>query len=204
MNLDPFHPLPAEVQAIASVKSLVTGQILFVQQEPTEAIFWLKSGRIQLVTYTENGRQINHYGIKAGELFAEAALFRDHHTFTAIASAPSQVLILPKQLYLGVLRQQPHLAETFTAQIAQRLYHSEILMMLRGIRSAQQRVLHYLNLQAQGDGITIAFDRPLKEVSGDLGVTPETLSRVLSQLQVQRKINRSQRKITLCKDSPGT
>jgi CRP/FNR family transcriptional regulator, dissimilatory nitrate respiration regulator len=43
------------------------------------------------------------------------------------------------------------------------------------------------------------LDRPLKDIAGDLGLTPEALSRALAHLQKVGEITRNQRKITFCK-----
>lgn len=200
MKLAHLNQLPAELQAMLSCKDLAVGQALFAQREPAAAIFMLESGSIQLLNYTEDGQQINHYSVRAGESFAEVALFYEHYVCTAIANAPSRVLVLPKQPYLTALRSDPKIAEAFMALLAQRLHENKILLELRSIRSAQKRVLHYLQLNVQSDGITVNLDRSLKAIADDLGLTPEALSRALKQLHKEEKINRRKRKVTLRKE----
>jgi CRP/FNR family transcriptional regulator len=191
-----LNELPVELQSSISVKELAVGEVLFAQSEPVEAVYILESGQVQLVNYTEDGQRIHHYSVRAGESFAEVALFSNHYLCTAIATAPSRVLLLPKQPYLEVLQSYPDLAVAFMAQLAQRLHESKILLELRSIRSAPKRVLHYLQLNMQADG-TVDLGRPMKEVADDLGLTPEALSRALKQLQKQQVIKRNKWKITL-------
>jgi len=197
MNRLQFNHLPAHLQAMVSVKDLETGEVLFAQQEPVEAAYILQSGQIRLVGYTDDGQQIHHYTVQPGESFAEVALFKEYYLCTAIAVAPSKVLTLPKQSYLAVLKSDPDLAITFMAQLADRLHESKILLELRSIRSAQKRVLHYLQLNVQADGVTVNLDCPLKEIADDLGLTPESFSRALKQLHNQDLIKRGKRKVTL-------
>lgn len=201
MNRLRFDQLPDDLQALVSIQRLDTGQILFAQHEVVQAAFILDSGKIQLVSYTEDGQQIHHYTVRAGESFAEVALFNERYLCTAIASTPSQVLVLPKQAYLTALKSSSLLAEMFMAQLAHRLHDSKILLELRSIRPARQRVLHYLQLNVQADGVTVKLDRPLKEIADDLGLTPEAFSRTLNHLHEQRIINRRKRIVTLCKES---
>ena len=200
MKLSQLNQLPAELRAMLSFKDLAVGQTLFAQREPAAAVFILESGYIQLLNYTEDGQQINHYSVRTGESFAEVALFYDHYICTAIAHAPSRVLVLPKQPFLNALKTDPELAVTFMEQLVQRLHASKILLELRSIRSAQKRVLHYLQLNVQADGITVNFDRSLKAIAADLGLTPEALSRALKQLHKEEKINRRKRKVILRKE----
>jgi CRP-like cAMP-binding protein len=202
MNLSQLNQLPVELQATTSFKDLTDGQILFAQHDSATAIYILVAGQIRLVNYTEDGQQINHYSVRAGESFAEVALFKECYVCTAIARTPSRVLVLPKQPFLLALKQSPELMESFMEQLVQRLHENKILLELRSIRSAQKRVLHYLHLNAQPDGITVTIDRPLKEIADDLGLTPEALSRALKELHQDSRIQRGKRNVTLCKEFP--
>lgn len=200
MNFSQIDQLPIELQAIVSFKNLTAGETLFAQQDLAESIFVVESGYVELISYTLEGRQINHYSVRAGESFAEVALFNERYVCTAIAHARSRVWILPKQAFLAALRQYPDLAAAFMEQLARRLHESKILLELRSIRSARRRVLHYLRLTVQPDGVTVNFDRPLKNIADDLGLTPEALSRALKQLAQEGAISRGKRKVTLCKE----
>lgn len=199
MELLQINQLPAELKAVISSKDLGVGQLLFAQHEVVDAIFILERGAIQLVSFVEDGRQVNHHSVKSGESFAELALFTDRYVCTAIAVEPSRVLVLPKQPLLEALRQHPDLAEAFMKLLAQRLYESKNLLDLRSMRSAKKRVLNYLQLHVENDA-TVILDRPLKNIADDLGLTPEALSRALKQLQKEGFINRKKRVITLHKE----
>ena len=198
MNFAQFDRLPAELRAVAYYRDLKDGEILFTQNDRAAAIFMLEVGSILLLNYIEDGGQVNQYTVKAGELFAELILFKDVYLCTAIATATSRVLVLPKQPFLDAIAQSPELTQTLMAHLAQRLHESKILLELRGMRSARKRVLHYLRLLIQADEKTIVLDRPLKDIAADLGLTPEALSRALTQLQNGGEITRQQRKITVC------
>lgn len=200
MKLAQLNQLPAALQALLSCKDLVAGQTLFAQHEPAEAIFILEAGSIQLLNYTDDGQQVNHYSVRVGDSFAEVALFYEHYLCTAIAQAPSRIVVLPKRPFLDVLNADAALATTFMQQLAQRLHESKILLELRSIRSAQKRLLHYLHLNVQADGMTVDLDRPLKAIAEDLGLTPEAIARALKQLHREEKINRRKRKVTLRKE----
>ncbi len=69
MNVAQLNQLPVAIQSMVSIRDLAAGQILFAQHEPAEAFFILESGHIQLLNYTEDGVQINHYGVRPGESF---------------------------------------------------------------------------------------------------------------------------------------
>ena len=63
-------------------------------------------------------------------------------------------------------------------------------------RSAHERLLQYLRFLSENQTV-VNLDRPLKEIAGELGFTPETLSRALARLEQQGAIARHGRSITL-------
>lgn len=191
------NSLPTELRDAISYKNLATGQTLFFQGDTTWAIFAVESGQISLVRYTEMGQAIKHYGIKAGESFAQAALFNGSYDCAAIADIPSQIIVVPRQPLLNALQQYPDLAVSYMAQLAQQLHETRTLLDLRSIHSARDRVLYYLHLNVQSTPKTVIFERPLKEIAADLDLSPEAFSRSLSQLQRENVITRIKRRITL-------
>lgn len=196
--------LPLNLQTAIAYRDLAAGQTLFHQGDQALAIYWVESGRIRLTDYTKDGQTINHYILRAHESFAEAALFSDIYECTAIADLPSRVAVLPKQPFLTALRDHSDLSTAFMAQLAQRIHGLKILLDLRSMRSARERVLRYLLLAAPSGQTLVNLDRSLKDIADDLGLTPEALSRALAQLQKEGAITRMKRQITLHKKTLQT
>lgn len=199
MNFSDFEQLPAVLQTVVTQKTLIAGQSLFDKGEPAQAIFAIQSGRIRLLHYTESGQIVNHYQVNPGELCAELVLFIDTYACTAIVEEPTQVLVFPKQALLSALQQNSELATAFMAQMAYRLHFTKTLLEVRGIRSARERVLHYLRFVIPNNQSSVLLEQPLKSIAYDLGISPEVLSRTLSQLETEGVILREKRRITLLK-----
>lgn len=203
LNIDQIPENIRNAMAI-TYENLKAGQSLFYQGDLTRAIFVVISGHIKLMHYTDAGQSVKHYEVRAGESFAEAALFHEFYDCTAIANVPSRVATFPKQAFLATLRQYPDLSEVLIAQLARRFHQVKVLLELRSIRSARDRVLHYLEIEAHPNGKTVHLNKPLKEIAEDVGLTQEALSRVLSQLQKDRAIIRKKRQIILIQASSQT
>jgi CRP/FNR family transcriptional regulator, dissimilatory nitrate respiration regulator len=150
----------------------------------------------QKLNYTESGQVVQHYRIFAGESFAKITLFSDRYLCTAIAETPSRVVIFPKQPFLDTLQQDVHLSTRTIEQLARRLHQAKNLITIRSIRSARDRVLHYLRIIAPHHAKNIIFDRPLKDLANDIGISPEVFSRTLGQLQNEGLLTKVGRKIT--------
>ena len=68
---------------------------------------------------------------------------------------------------------------------------------LRNIRSARERVWQVLLLAAGENARTVTFDRPLKVIAGEAGLTHEAFYRALSKLSQAGRIRRRGRCIDL-------
>ncbi|NEQ26592.1 MAG: Crp/Fnr family transcriptional regulator [Microcoleus sp. SIO2G3] len=201
MDFSEIDQLPAALQAVVTYQDLSNGQVLFHRNEESRAIYALKSGQVRLLHYTKSGQSISHYAVYAGEICAEVALFLNTYTCSAIVEEPTQVLVFPKQAFLNTLQQDSDFAIAFMRQLSYRLHTTKVMVELRSIRSAQERVLHYLRLVVPPEKNTVVLEQPLKNIASDLGITPEVLSRALTQLASDGAIAREKRRITLLKSS---
>lgn len=181
--------LPLELKSRVTYQELTKDQILFQQGEPTQAVFWVESGRLRLVSFTEQ-QMITHYSVDTGESFAETALYFDTYACTAIAEKPTQVIAIPKQVFLEALRQSPSLSEQYLAHLTHRFAAVKRLLELRSIRSARDRLLHYCLQQRQPDQLTVPLTQSLKGLAIELGLSPEVLSRTLNQLESEGVLSR--------------
>ncbi len=187
--------LPAELQQQSTRYLLTTGQIVVQQCEPAEYLFWVVSGRIRLVSFVEE-QMITHYFVEANELFNEGVLYFDRYGCTAIAEVPSEVIAIPKDLFITALKHNSNLSDRYLESLTHRFYSVKSLLELRSIRSARDRLVHYLMNRLSSGQTTVVLDKPLKAIASELALTPESLSRLLSRLQAEGIITRKQRSIS--------
>ncbi len=184
------------IDATPNLLTLEAGEIVFHAEEPAEIIFGVQTGKIQLVRYLENGQMSHQYPVQAGAWFGEGALFNEVYASSAIAAATSQIIAVPKQTFLTLLRHDSEVSLRFISQLTQQLHTAKNLMTLRCIRSASDRVLAYLHsLKVPGQN-TCVLNGPLKAIAEQICLTPEVVSRSLRKLQDDGIIQRSQRRIT--------
>lgn len=197
MDFSEVDQLPAVLQKVVTCQQLCNGQVLFHRNEASYALYAVKTGQLRLLHYTKSGQTISHYTVRAGEICAEVVLHLETYACSAIAEEPTEVLVFPKSSFLSALQQDPDFATAFIKHLSYRLHMTKILVELRSIRSAPERVLHYLQMIIPPEQNTLLLEQPLKNIATDLGITPEVLSRTLSQLESEGVIARDRRKITL-------
>lgn len=191
-----------ELQKFASYRHLSNEQALFRQGELASAIFMVETERVKLVRYLNSGTEVCLHVARAGESFAESALFSETYHCDAIAEIPSCIAVYPKQVVLQLLESRPEFALNFTARLTKQIQSLRTQLELRDIHSARDRTLQYLILlteprQPTPKQPTIMFDRPLKDVASDIGLTHEAFYRALAQLEQEGYIKRNRRQITL-------
>jgi CRP-like cAMP-binding protein len=197
MDFSEIDQLPAALQAVATYQHFSSGQILFQRHEEVRAIYAIKSGQVRLLHYTSTGQAISHYTVQDGEICAEVALFMDTYACSAVVETSTQVLAFPKQTFLNTVQQNSDFTIAVMHQLSHRLHNTKIMVELRSIRSTQERVLHYLQLIVSPEKNTIILPKPLKSIATDLGISPEGLSRALTQLEGNGIISRKRRNIIL-------
>jgi CRP/FNR family transcriptional regulator, dissimilatory nitrate respiration regulator len=198
MDLVTLATLPDELRQSITVRELQPGQVLFHQGDPAVAFFFVQSGRIKLLHSIDRQETVTFQVAGTGDSIAEIALFTDTYPDTAIADIRSQVIVYPKRLLSAALHDYPELAEDFMMRLVQKIQSLQQQLGLRNIRAAHDRVLRYLRYLAQREDQTVVrFDRPLKDIATELGLTPETLSRALARLEQEGTISRQNQVITL-------
>ncbi|HEV2303386.1 MAG TPA: Crp/Fnr family transcriptional regulator [Stellaceae bacterium] len=204
--MDPSFPrpvvasdaLPAALEAGSTVRELALGELLFRQGDRAAAIYRVESGRLRLIRRTVDDHLVILHTARRGEFFAEAALFADAYHCDAVAAAPSRVRVYPKAQVMEALRSDPTLAEAFMARLARQLQELRARMELRNIRSARERLLQYLRLNARIDG-SIAIEGRLQDIAAEIGMTREALYRTLAALEAEGFLTRSESEIRLDK-----
>lgn len=196
-----MNELPEELIAVSRSHDLARGETLYRKGEPVQAVFVVVYGRLQLCTFTSDGKQVPLYVVRAGECVAEAALFAEAYCSDVVAEIKSRVRAFPKKQLQNALQRNPALAAEFMGLQAKRCNNLRISLELRSLRSARERILQYLQISISADSKSIELDRPLKTVADDLGLTQESFYRTLAQLIEEGTVTRAGRVITLHESS---
>jgi len=189
--------LPAAVRAAAIDRKLKAGEVLFRLGDKTAGLCEVIAGRVRLSRVDRSGREVILYVAGSGETIAEASLFSANYHCDAIASTAALVRIYPKPAVLAAFDQDRKAGQTFTATLARQVMNLRTRIEQRNIRSARERVRHFLAVNAGADGRTVALRGTLKDLAAELGLTHEALYRTLAALERAGEIKRTKGKITL-------
>ncbi len=178
-------------------RSLARNEVLFRQGETISAIYFVEAGRLHLARRTFDGRLLILGVTSAGQFFVEAALFADMFHCDAVATEPSRVRIYPKRAVLTALRTDPENAMSFLSLMAHQVIDLRQRLEVMKVRSAQERVMLYLDLYAERDGRTVNLRGQLQDIAGELGLSREAFYRTLATLEREGAIERAGSRILL-------
>lgn len=177
--------------------SVRAGEAVFLQGAAVTAVYAVKRGRVRLTRRLEDGSAIVLHVARAGEAFAEAALFADHYHCDALADTDTEVEAIPKADVRARLEADPGLCLDLARALAAQVRDVRARLELRNIRSARERVLAWLRLQAGRVPGEVELDRPWTAVAAEMGLTHESVYRALASLESQGTIRRKRNRVYL-------
>ncbi len=178
-------------------RKLVSGEYIFSQGDSAKNIFAIKAGQIRLERPTIEGRSVTMHVVRAGESFAEAALFSEVYHCNAIAVISSVIHVYPKNRILDALSSKPEKARKYIAHLSSQVRLLRTKLELRNILSARERIFQYLLLIANPENREVTLNMPLKEIAAELGLAQETLYRELAKMDKEGVVTRKNNKIIL-------
>jgi CRP-like cAMP-binding protein len=193
--------LPAALRDAGVERPLTAGQTLFRQGDRVHGLYEVVKGRVRLARVGPDGREVILYVATAGETIAEASLFSPSYHCDAIATTDAVVRLHPKAVVLAEFQRDPAVAQAFMATLAAQVMNLRTRLEQRNIRSARDRIRHYLAVNTEADGRTVLLRGTVKDLAAELGLTHEALYRALSELAAEGEIERLEGRVRLARRS---
>lgn len=157
-------------------------QFVFHRGDPANGLYVVAVGNIKLAVPAANGQEKVIEFFAPGEAFGEAFMFLDKpYMVEAQALEDSLLIWIDKQDIYAAIDHDPSFARRMLAGLSVRLHTLVKDIETVNLQNAMQRVVAYLLSQPREDGQTrFPFNKSI--IASKLGLTPETLSRLLHQL----------------------
>lgn len=190
-------------QIIGRRRRLARDERLYAMDEPFSSLYAVRYGHFK--TYQVNAageQQITGFQM-AGELLGMDAISGDRHHCDAVALEDSEVCEIPFARLEDLFGQVPALLRHFHRIMSQEITREQNVMLLLGNMRAEQRFAVFLvNLSARyaarGYSSTCFGLRMSREDIGNyLGLTIESVSRLLSRFKKQGWIEVDKREVRL-------
>jgi CRP/FNR family cyclic AMP-dependent transcriptional regulator len=188
-----FAALP--ISAIEDLTSRVTvrrvavGHTVVNQDEPGDAMFVIMTGRVKVVIFGENGREVTLSILRPGDSFGEMSLFDGaSRSANCLAIEPTTLLVLSREDLLRHMQQHSRTALNLLGEMARRLRRADETIAQLALCDVNERLIHRLvglarEEGAQGpDGLVVRRRPTQQELANMIGSCRETISRAFNQL----------------------
>ncbi|WP_207640699.1 Crp/Fnr family transcriptional regulator [Alkaliphilus transvaalensis] len=178
------------------------GTIIFMEGDPGEAFYFIKSGKVKIFKTTPDGRELIFAILKEGDVFAEVTLFNDMDY-----PASSEVL---EDAVVGMIRNRDlenlisnnsEIALRVIKVLSKKLFSSqqkvkELALGDTYMRTAQVIIKLANEHGVEGrEGIEVKLNLSRQELANMIGTARETVSRAMSQFKKEGSIDISGKKI---------
>jgi CRP/FNR family cyclic AMP-dependent transcriptional regulator len=132
-----------------SIIDYTSGQIIFAQGDPADAIFYIQRGKVKLTVVSKPGREGVLAILGTGDFFGESCLAGQPRCMkSAIAIGDATIMRVEKQAMIRLLRREPGFSELFMTHLLSRNIRIEEDLMDQLFNSSEKRLARILLLLA--------------------------------------------------------
>jgi len=174
-----FVSLGGAIELIGTPMPFARNAEIYFESESADYLYKVVSGVVRTSKVLADGRRQIGSFYWPGDVFG---LEGDEHTFSAEAVVNSRVLVIKRTALFD--SRDPHIARQLWGMAAVELQRAQDHTMLL-VKSAQERVADFLMEMSKRSSGNNVVDLPMsrQDIADYLGLTIETVSRTLSQLE---------------------
>jgi CRP-like cAMP-binding protein len=169
--------------------ALERGRLLYDAGDPADHFYAVVEGTVRSARMLYDGRrQIIDFSFP-GEWFGFEGDM--HRTSCAEAVSDCTLIRYPRRAIEAELGKDPQLMRRLISALSRDLRHAQDRVLLLGRKTAQERIASFLLEVVQrtaGASGTVALSMSRNDIADFLGLTTETVSRVITRLKVARLI----------------
>lgn len=193
-----------ELESIIQERFFRKNEVIFRAQEPGSTLFVLKRGSVKVSAEDQRGKEVILRILKDGDFFGEMSLLDgQHRSATVTALEPCQALVLFRDQFLEFIPKHPNVVMKMLTTISRRLRQSNEKIKRLVFADAYEKVASILIDMSEERQIPLAAgaEIPLsltrKELADLVGLSRETLTRVLSDFQRAGLVRLERRRIAV-------
>ncbi len=180
----------------ATQRNLKTAEILFEKGDTANHLYQVKRGKVTLFRLMPSGEEKVFKVFLAGGIIAEMAVFMSPRVYpmSARAEQDTELLTFSYQSITGMLQSSPDMSLRFLNFMSNRICQlMNTVDILTQVNANQRLVMRFAEIyksqQRAGNRITLPHTK--RVLASQLGITPETLSRLFKKLKCNGLIKES-------------
>lgn len=182
------------------IKKYKKGELIYRERDHALYYFQIVEGKVKLNNYDDDGKEFIHNIFAAKQSFGDSMLFLDNfYPMNAISIAPSEIIRVPKDQFLKLIKSEPHLSLEMNTCLSQRLYFKAIMLQNMASLNPISRLTGFLDyLKSYHDdscGNCFHVELTRQQIANLLGLRVETVIRSLKKMEKEGQITIENRKL---------
>jgi CRP-like cAMP-binding protein len=173
----------------ARIVELAKGETLFDQGTPANSFYQVRTGKVKMVSYNEQGREFVQGLFTAGQSFGEPPFFNElTYPAAALAVEPSSVWKCGRAPFLRLLADHPEIHLALTKVLSSRLVYKSMMLAEIAVEEAEHRLATLIEYLRQNDPVSprpyrVPFTR--QQLADMTGLRVETVVRSIKAMEHQ-------------------
>lgn len=193
-----------KIYKISRVRKYEKGRIIFMEGEPGEAFFYIKSGLVKVSKLSRDGREHILHVLNEGHVFAEVTLFSNtEYPATAEVLEDAEIGIIKNEDLEKVIKENPDLSLQMIKYLNKRLVEAHMKIRNLALYDTYERTAQALVKLAEdygkksSKGVNLDINISRQELANIVGTTRETVIRALTAFKKERLIGIEKNTITI-------
>jgi len=193
-----------KIYQISRVRKYKKGRIIFMEGEPGEAFFYIKSGLVKISKLSRDGREHILHVLNEGHVFAEVTLFSNtEYPATAEVLEDAEIGIIKNEDLEKVIKENPDLSLQMIKYLNKRLVEAHMKIRNLALYDTYERTAQALVKLAEdygkksSKGVNLDINISRQELANIVGTTRETVIRALTAFKKERLIGIEKNTITI-------
>jgi CRP/FNR family cyclic AMP-dependent transcriptional regulator len=181
-------------------KSYPKGSVILFEDDPGDALFVVRAGRVKVVLVAEDGREVILGILSVGEHFGELSLIDDQpRSAHVIAMEDSSLLVLRRDDFRKRVEANPSVAWSLLAELSRRLRRADGQIGSLALLDVPGRIARMLLDTADEAGGSPQIEKALthQTIAHVIGASRETVSRAMREFQQAGWISTERRRIRI-------
>ena len=196
MKIALLNVLSKQEHKLVKGYQVAKGNTIYHEGDRCESIGIVVSGKIDIVSYSFEGKEQIINSLKAGEIFGNNLLFSSEPIYrgNVIAKEKAVIAFISKDNLISLLQTNQEFLEQYLQAQSDKAKALTARIQLLSFTNAEERLFYY----ASKNNNQIIF-KNVTSLAATIGVQRETLSRLLTSLTKRHLIKKEKGKITVLK-----
>ncbi|MEZ4845780.1 MAG: Crp/Fnr family transcriptional regulator [Bdellovibrionota bacterium] len=178
------------------------GQVLFQQDSPALGVFCVLDGQVKVLKNSEDGKEtITRLATSGDVLGLRGVLTESNHPATAKVMQDSNICFIDRRFFKDLIQKSPEAANSLIMRLVKEMTKLEEHAEEMNTKTVKQRLIQLLLSFCQTYGmrkageVFIDLKITRAEMASMIGTTPETVIRILSEMDSSGIIRQDGKKI---------